>query len=351
MDDLDAIGWVSPSAVARLQACGLAESRRRGPSKDARPSNPVARLGNAAHRVLEWIARSAPELNDRGDAEERIASRWREEVELETQASQSNPLERSYGPAERWPGYGRIAAGVRADGVALAQELAGLPVERRLPERAMQSSDRTIRGTADLVVLDEDGSALVIDHKAGEVSDEDVAPGGRHEQQVLLYAALARDSGLWATKAEIRPLGRATRPVELSEARLTAVVNEAHAEMARYNQAVAQGRVIDLANPSQSSCAWCPFILDCPAVWVSPAPDLGDDAVIEGDVEAIQALPSSLALKLRTVDGTVTVTGVSTEDISGRRPTVGDRMRLAGLRQTSPGVMRCRPGRSVIAVL
>lgn len=351
MADPETIEWVSPSAVARLQACGLAESRRRERSTGARLSNPVARLGNAAHRVLEWVARSAPELSDRDAAEDRIAHRWREEVLRETKASQANPLERSYGSPERWPAYGRIAAGLRVDGVALAQELADVPIERRLAEREMESSDRTIRGTADLIVLNEDEAALVIDHKAGVISDEDVAPGGRYEQQVLLYVAMARDSGLSPTRAEIRPLGRAAKSVELSDARLGAAVTEAHAEMARYNEAVIQGRVIDLAKPSESSCGWCPFILECPAVWVDPAPDLGDHAVIEGDVEGVQALASSLALRLRTVDGVVTVTGVSTEDIGGRRPASGDRVRLAGLRQTSPGVMRCRPGRGVIAVV
>ncbi len=351
MGDPATIDWVSPSAVARLQACGLAESRRRLHSRGIQPSNPVARLGNAAHRVLEWIARAAPELRDQDDAEDRIASRWLKEVAREFEASESNPLERSYGPPERWPAYGRIAAGLRVDGVALVQELAELPSERRLPEEKLASSDRRIRGTADLIVIDEDGAAVIIDHKAGEVGEGDIEQGGRYAQQVLLYVAMARDSGLSPTKAEVRPLGRASKSVELSDTRLTAVVGEAHAEMAHYNEAVAQGRVVDLARPSGSSCGWCPFILDCPAVWVDPSPDLGELAVVEGQVETVQVLVSSLALRLNSMEGSVTVSGVPTADINGLRPAPGDRIRLTGLRRTSPDHLRSHPGRVRMAVL
>ena len=163
-----------------------------------------------AHRVLEWIARSAPERSRSDDAEAHIADRWAEEVTREVEASESNILERSYGPAERWPAYGRISAGLRVDGVALAHELGDLPIERRLPEKAMASSDRTIRGTADLVVIDDNGAAVIIDHKTGEVTEGDVDRGGRYEQQVLLYVAMARDSGLLArgrrfARSAVRP--------------------------------------------------------------------------------------------------------------------------------------------------
>jgi hypothetical protein len=345
------INWVSPSAVARLQACGLAESRRRGQARGARPSNPVARLGNAAHRVLEWIAQSAPELRDHEDAESSIADRWLEEVDREVAASQSNPLERSYGPAERWPAYGSIAAGVRVDGAALAQELAELPPERRLPETEVASSDGTIRGTADLIVIRADGTAVVIDHKAGEVSDDDVALDGRYEQQVLLYVAMARDAGLAPTRAEIRPLGRAAKPVEVSDARVTAVVAEAHAEMAHYNEAVVNDRAVDLAKPSESSCGWCPYILDCPAIWAGPPPDLGEFTVLEGAVETVQVLGSSLALRLTAEHGGVVVTGVPTTDIRGRTPSAGDNVRVTGLRQVTPDRMRSHTGRVRMSVL
>jgi hypothetical protein len=132
---------------------------------------------------------------------------------------------------------------------------------------------------------------------------------------------------------------------------LSAAVADAHAELARYNEAVGQGRAVDLAKPSESSCGWCPYVLDCPAVWVDPAPDLGELAVVEGDVKTVQVLASTLALTLEDAEGRITVTGVPTTDVSGRRPTPGDRIRLAGLRQISSSQMRCHPGRARLAVL
>lgn len=345
------IEWVSPSAVARLQACGLAESLQRRQPRGKRPSNPVARLGNAAHRVLEWIAESAPQLGAVHDVEPLIADRWLEEVTREEEANRSNPLEPPYGPAQRWPAYGRITAGLRVDGVGLVEELSSLPRGRRLPEQELFSSDRKIRGTADLILLADDGSATIIDHKTGGVDQDDVGHGGRYEQQILLYVAIARDSGISATKAEIRPLGRRPVPVELSDASVAAVLVEAHAQMRRYNDAVAQDRALDLATPSESSCGWCPFLLECPAVWVDPAPDLGELAVVEGDVETLQVLASSLALALRNADGCVTVTGAPRTDVRGREPVPGDRIRVTGLHQTSPGHMRCHPGRGLMSVL
>src|SRR5262245_31552464 len=186
MGDPSPIHWVSPSAVARLQACGLAESRRRGHPHGVQPSSPGARLGTATHRVLEWIARSAPELASRDDAEDVIATRWTQEIARERTESESNALERSYGPPERWPAYGRIAAGVKVDGVALANELAQVPSDRRLVEVELASSDERLRGTADLIVVGDDGGALIVDHKTGDARDEDVSQGGQYEQQVLL---------------------------------------------------------------------------------------------------------------------------------------------------------------------
>jgi hypothetical protein len=274
-----------------------------------------------------------------------------DELNREIEATKSNPLEQSYGPAERWPAYGRISAALRVDGVTLAHELADVPIDRRLPEKEIASSDRTIRGTADLVLVDDHGSSVVIDHKAGAVDEDDVVPGGRYEQQVLLYVAMARDSGLAPAKAEIRPLGRPAKFVELSDHRLVAVVDEAHAQMARYNEAISQGRAVDLAKPSHSSCGWCPYILDCPAVWADPRPDLGELTVVEGDVTTVQVLASSLALRILTEHGSTDVTGLPNADINGRTPAPGNRIRIAGLRPTSVGQMRSHPGRVLMSVL
>lgn len=86
-------------------------------------------------------------------------------------------------------------------------------------------------------------------------------------------------------------------------------------------------------------------------MWVDPAPDLGEQAVLEGDVETVQVLTSSTALRLSSLDDTTDVTSLPMVDILGREPVPGDRVRLAGLRMTAPGRMRGQPGRELMSLL
>jgi hypothetical protein len=342
--------WVSPSAVARLQSCGLAEYRRRSGAGGPRPSSPHTRLGNAAHRVLEWIAVSASQINGE-DAETLIASRWRDEAQHEFAESLANPYESSSGSVEQWPTYGRIGAGLKVDGALLAAELADLPEDRCLPERELQTADGAIRGTADLILLDEEDGATVIDHKTGSVASDHLGGPGRYEQQLLLYVAMARDSGYHPRSAEIRPLGRSPIFIDLSSEAVDAAIDEAHDQMTQYNEALETGDVIGLARPSETSCGWCPYILDCPAIWNSPSPDLGDLMVIEGVVQTVQKLAASVALKLETGQGDLLVTGLPSTDVRQVAPSDGVQVRLSGIRASAPGQARSIPGRAAILIL
>jgi hypothetical protein len=110
--------------------------------------------------------------------------------------------------------------------------------------------------------------------------------------------------------------------------------------MNRYNSAVAAGRELELASPSESSCGWCPYILDCPAIWGSESPDLGDIRVVEGDLGTVQRLPTSAAVSIRTEDGDVVAVGVPQRDVHGRLPEPGDRVRITGLSEASTGRLR-----------
>lgn len=304
------------------------------------PSNPIARLGNAAHRVLEWVARTAPDLAQDTGAEALIAQRWTAEVAVEVRSAMANALEPPHGPVERWPRYGQTAGAVRVDGAALARELSGFPERQRMAEHELASSDGRIRGQADLIVLNHDEGALVIDHKMGTVGEYDIEPGGHYEQQILLYVALTRDTGIPALRAEIRPLGRPPIPIALSEDRIAAAVEEAHRQLDRYNLAVSAGRELDLATPSESSCGWCPYMLDCPAIWAPEPPDLGEIRLVEGQVSSIQLLHASTAAAIHTEHGDVVAVGLPLQDVRNRRPQPGDRVRITGLRQISNGRLR-----------
>lgn len=351
MPDPRHIDWISPSAVSRLQACGLAESRRRaGGGHGKAASSPGARLGNAAHRVLEWVADSAPELAADSQGQQRIADRWGVEVAVEIAESAKHPAERHFGSASRWPSFGRIAATLKVDGMLLAAELSDLAPDRRRAELALASSDGTLRGTADLIVLDDAGNATIIDHKAGEVHDDQVEPDGLYSQQVLLYAAMARDAGITPASAEIRPLGGTPRTIEVTSSAMDDALIEARAQLHRYNQAVDQGGETELANPSEQACRWCPYIIDCSAAWSDEA-DLGDLALLEGKVQTVQVLTSSLAIRVLADGDEYQATGLPRTDISGATPVVGDRIRLARLRESAPRQLRSVAGQTTMLVL
>jgi RecB family exonuclease len=345
MGDARLIEWVSPSAVARLQSCAFAESIRRSPAHGPAPSNPAGRLGNAAHRVLEWIAEDPSPLCGT-DAEERIGDRWILEVTAEYKASLDNELEPSYGPLETWPGYHRITAAIRVDGASLAWELNGIPRDRRLTEEELATSDSRIRGTADLIVIGDDGTATIIDHKSGAVHAEDVAVGGRYEQQAMLYAAMALDAGMEPRTCELRPLGRAPISIGVSEARVASAREEAKAQMARYNAAIASGNEFSLADPSESSCGWCPYALSCDALWIGESRDLGEFGMVAGTIGTVQLLPASLALKLESEAGELTVTGLPQTDVKGQLPAKGQTVRIVGLHFTSAVQAKTHPGRA-----
>jgi hypothetical protein len=249
-------------------------------------------------------------------------------------------LEAPHGPVERWPKYGHIAGALRVDGAALARELGDLPAQQRMAEHGLVSSDGRIHGTADLIIRNSGGDALVIDHKMGVVGEDDTEPGGHYEQQLLLYVALARDTGIPASRAEIRPLGRPRVPIALSDDRIATAVEEAHQQIDRYNSAVSAGNEVDLATPSESSCAWCPYMLDCPAIWAPEPPDLGEIRWVEGEVSSIQLLHASTAASIHTEHRDVVAVGLPREDLHNRRPQPGDRVRITGLRETSTGRLR-----------
>jgi hypothetical protein len=129
-------------------------------------------------------------------------------------------------------------------------------------------------------------------------------------------------------------------PIALSDDRIAAAVEEAHHQIDRYNSAVSAGRELDLATPSESSCAWCPYMLDCPAIWTPEPPDLGEIRWVEGELSSIQLLPASTAASIHTEHGDVVAVGLPRQDLHNRRPQPGDRVRIVSRADSG----RRRPG-------
>jgi len=341
----------SPSLVVALRRCGLATYWRRIQFKgqsDA-PSNPVARLGNAAHRVLEWVANEAPELANDPGVEARIRGRWIGESAAEEAASHRHVVEASYGPSNRWPRYNTIEESLVVDGAALATELADLSSDCRWAERKGSTSAGDLYGSIDLVIVRDDGTATVIDHKAGTVASEDVGPDGRYRVQVLLYSAIVRDLGLTPSAAQIRPLGRSLIDIMVNDAVIDEAYQSAKSDVARYNTALEQGAVFEMARPSAYACQWCEFLLRCPAARSNQGPGMEELRSLEGTILQLQDQGGGrIALKLAVVDqpSGVVISGLSTAQAPAAAAfSVGDVIRVVGLSQSGATSYRAGGGR------
>lgn len=348
VDKSGLIGKASPSSINALKNCGLAVYRRRihprnqGPG----PSNPVTRLGTAAHRVLEWIANNVAEYANNPQLEESIRRRWADESTSQEEEAGEQVLERANGPVVRWPKFAQIQEDLVIDGLALAKELAPLPPERVWAEREATNDQGDLGGSIDLVLVNDDNTATVIDHKAGAVTSGDMELGGRYSNQLLLYASLVRDLGPEPTAAEIRPLGRQPFPVEVSDRAIDAAVEAGREEVSTYNTIVRSGNPIQLAKPGEDACRWCEFLLDCEAIWGMDRPDLGGIETLQGTIQKIETAASGVtALRLKSSDGPVTVTGLSPTRVPAMREfNVGDAVRIVGLAEREAGSYR--PGGS-----
>jgi hypothetical protein len=348
MSDAGSISTFSASTVASLRKCGLAVYRRRSRPGGAGPgpSNPVARLGLAAHRVLAWVADEAPDLATARDLEERIRERWKREVASEEDQARRFYVEAANGPVERWPRFATIQESLIVDGAALAHELAELPSDRRWTERRLDYSEGDLYGWIDLVIVG-DGTATVIEHKTGAVKDGDLGPTGRYLTQVLLYAALVRDAGLSPVGAQIRPLGSAPLDIELSSGIIATALAGARSEVASYNEAVASGETLGLARPSEDACHWCEFLVDCPAIWGSSQPDLGELRNLEGLISDVQVQQGRrLAVRLTVGGESVLVSGLRAPLLGTLA--AGDEVRIVGAREVGGGRFRAGRGRTVI---
>lgn len=336
----------SPTLVAALRRCGLAVHLTRAHRARAgfSPSNPPSRLGAAAHRVLGWVAESDPAALGDAELEAAVRRRWDDEVAIEEKAAAGSPQESYFGRAPQWPGFATIQERLVIEAQRLAAGLSESPAGERWVERSLSCGDPPMRGSPDLVEI-ESGGARVIEFKSGRVESADASPDGRYGLQVLLYAAMVRETGHLVGGGEIRPLGRSRFAVEVSEDSIDAARAVARAAVGEFNAAIEAGDPARLARPSDRSCGYCPHTLRCPALWQGDgSASLDEMQILEGAVVRLQRSHSgSTAVEMETVAGTVHGTIILTGLDARRVPALdelqpGDRARASGL--------RCRPGGS-----
>ena len=345
MPDPERLTEVSPTLMAAIRRCGLAVHLSRTHQRHAGGwlSNPSARLGGAAHRVLGWVSAGGCTGLGPSELEVAVRQRWRGEVTVEEQAAARSPLESYFGPAPSWPGYATTEERLVIEAGWLAEEISSSPDPERWVERPLTSSIPPMRGSPDLVVRSADG-ARIVEFKSGAVGPEDAQPLGRYGLQVLMYAAMVRQLGVPVDGAEIRPMGRARLTVEVAEGAIEQACEVVTAALEAFNSAVDASETSQLARPSDGACGYCPHILRCPAIWAGATKELNDLHVLEGTVERVQqAQVGSVAVELEATAGTrlgvVTVTGLDPRrlsDAASLQP--GEQVRVSGLRLRAGGI-------------
>lgn len=353
MPDTERLAEVSPTMMAAIRRCGLAVHLGRTHRRHAGGwlSNPSARLGGAAHRVLGWV--SAGGCTELGPSELEVAvrQRWRDEVTVEEKGAAASPVESYFGPAPSWPGHATTEERLVVEAGWLAAELSGSPDTERWVERPLTASAPPMRGSPDLVVRCDDG-ARIVEFKSGAVGLEDAQPLGRYGLQVLMYAAMVRQLGVPIAGAEIRPMGRARLTVEVTEGAIEQACEAVTAALEAFNSAVDVGETSRLARPSDDACGYCPHILRCPEIWATAGTkELDELQVLEGTVPRVQqAQVGSVAVELDATDGTrlgvVTITGLDPRRLRAATDLhFGEQVRVSGLRPRPGGTgLVARPG-------
>lgn len=337
----DSISRVSPSLFSRLERCGLAEAMSRQRSTGgARPSRPAARLGTAAHQVLEAFIETLMSKGVPNDLRTWIREEWRLRTHDQQMAAALFEEERALGTAEGWPGYYDIEARLTIEAARLAAEAPTWDGGQVLVEKWLQDDSLGLEGKPDLVLTGDPGR--LVDFKSGRPTASDVQPGTSYANQIAIYAALLRSSGFAVDEAVIQPLGLAPLRVAVSAHDESSVTERARFLATRFNHAIAVGSEVDLAAPSDEHCTFCPHATHCPALWAALGTFV-DMYSVEGDVTAVKRTARGLSLKLLAEHGTV----VGSITIVQLRPVgpladvaAADRLRLSGLARTdNPDVL------------
>ena len=172
-----ALGPVSPSLLNRL-ACPLRVAFEQAGAGGSAGQSEAAALGMVAHRAIE-LALEGDELDDA----------WAQGSAEEQARNGSDPMD--------YPAARRTLLRLKKHLPRLLELLSTMPDSRRLSETWLETADVALGGKPDLIAISPDDLALVIDYKAGLVSDDEGVKSA-YVQQLLFYGALV-DECLVAT--------------------------------------------------------------------------------------------------------------------------------------------------------
>jgi len=282
---------LSPSLAEALRMCPLRGLLYQSSGADNYVlGNPKAWLGTAYHKVLEQAACMPAEVGS-GDQVGRL---WADAIEALRSRGQAHPLNKRFGPPERWPGYHLALAGVRFRFSELQRKAP--PREAafshdQAPAAAMREKrfaayGGRLVGRPDLVERDS-----IIDYKSGAIFDDTqgtptVKAG--YARQLRIYGFLVHASlGWWPAKGALLPMLGENVEIELTPEACRREAEAAVALLDGVNARVASAlSPSELASPSTASCSSCSYRMICPAYWGAATPSWSADRRY-GDAEGV----------------------------------------------------------------
>lgn len=372
---------ITPSLVVGMKRCLLRVAfSRSGPHRRLVSHGPAARLGTAAHEVLELVGKGQLDEHDPDSPHWRAAyeALWRDAVERQDADARQSLVDNALGPPDRWPFYSMRRGQTRVlarqlsrrrwspdSYTRLAFALAPLdssPVTHAAPaepcgsESILAGFGGRLQGRADNIEIEDDG-VCIEDFKTGAIYEHVDDPldqpriKGDYRLQLLLYAALYHDAtGVWPARLRLIPFSGPPETIEMDEAaraEATQAARESLALLDRYNQAATSGRLAHLAIPAPSACRDCPFRGPCDAYWsrASASWQPNEHPSCAGVVQEVRELSNAtIALTIAVRAGAIApgiwrIRGLTPDQVTGPAGSIspGDAVRIVNLRQREGG--------------
>lgn len=351
-----ALASVSPSFFHKLkqwhsgQACGL-QFLWSGRSLLCPP--PAAKLGDILHKLMEagTHAHSPQQARSLWDA---AKARIEQDLESHWTTRGLLPLDRKTRGYELKRSLALRSILSAASAFTPASALPRAPAGHILQEEPLISADGALRGQVDLAE-ERTGGWVLTDFKSGSVLEEHGEGGFRikeaYELQLLLYACLLKEAkGITLKRAVLQTMDGREHPVDLADAKVGAVGEEARSLLRAFNARLQQcSSPADFAKPLPAvwesgtyGCLGCLFRPAC-AVYRASKKEIAEAQAWPRDawgfVSYISHSPGRLEVEIQNQNNLVNAQGQSANPVF--------RISLEGSEVRHPAIQGLQPGHLV----
>lgn len=308
---------ISPSRFAALELCALKEIWSASRQTTFIPSSPAARLGTAAHKVLELVNKG------KASDEQAIREAWDAAVKEVEKGMEANQLERHLVPLKESSYNYEVKRRMTlafACSLQKTQRVSspGTRASTAGPEVWVESPDRTVGGYIDFI-HEQNGAVELIDYKSGAIKNaEGESPSLKHEYgiQMKLYAALYHAAhGRWPKRITVVGLDNSSCSEEVNTDECSRLFQDAKKRREDINMLIGtDAKAEDLAQPSSAACYYCPFRPACIKYWQERQTSDEWPADEQGDLVSIKTLGNGLIkMSIASSVSPITVRSLSPE--------------------------------------